>query len=52
MLTETGAIDHAASVKRIAEVALAYAKAGKLSLVRFRFVLKILLYITNLFSIT
>ncbi|XP_063633467.1 delta-aminolevulinic acid dehydratase [Cydia splendana] len=28
VLTETGAIDHAASVKRIAEVALAYAKAG------------------------
>lgn len=43
VLTETGAIDHAASVKRIAEVALAYAKAGKLSLVRFSFVLKILL---------
>ncbi|CAD0195768.1 unnamed protein product [Chrysodeixis includens] len=28
LLTPTGAIDHAASVKRIAEVALAYAKAG------------------------
>ncbi|XP_026501155.2 endoplasmic reticulum chaperone BiP isoform X3 [Vanessa tameamea] len=28
VLTEKGAIDHAASVKRIAEVALAYAKAG------------------------
>ncbi|XP_049887996.1 delta-aminolevulinic acid dehydratase isoform X1 [Pectinophora gossypiella] len=28
VLTNTGAIDHAASVKRIAEVALAYAKAG------------------------
>ncbi|XP_047039507.1 delta-aminolevulinic acid dehydratase [Helicoverpa zea] len=28
LLTPTGAIDHAASVRRIAEVALAYAKAG------------------------
>ncbi|CAH0722163.1 unnamed protein product, partial [Brenthis ino] len=28
VLTETGAIDHPASVKRIAEVSLAYAKAG------------------------
>ncbi|XP_026764789.1 delta-aminolevulinic acid dehydratase [Galleria mellonella] len=28
VLTDSGAIDHAASVKRIAEVALAYAKAG------------------------
>lgn len=29
LLTDNGAIDHADSVKRIAEVALAYAKAGK-----------------------
>lgn len=51
MLTETGVIDHPASVKRIAEVSLAYAKAGKediLFCILFEF---ILFYTSNLLTL-